>query len=232
MMSQGPRTGNAKVPTVNLEEWTQRMDKVPICRTQLNELVMGWLAIEGFKDAAAVFQQEACVQIPMPLETLETRVAVREAIHKGDMAAALSAVNSMDPNIAETQPNVMFTLKIQHLIEIIRGGDITMAMDFARIEIAPLVEGNPSFLPRLERAISLLAFERVEDCPSAEVLSTAHRQHTAAVVNAALLQAHGLEPTSQLESMVKLMIWAQGRLDERVIFPHLNVMTGQLTSPE
>lgn len=61
--------------------------------------------------------------------------------------------------ILDTNPLLFFHLQQQRLIELIRAGDITAALQFASEELAPRAEEHPDLLPELERTMALLAFE-------------------------------------------------------------------------
>eukprot|EP00759_Apiculatamorpha_spiralis_P049915 PhF_6_TR44523/c0_g1_i1/m.68580 len=223
---------SARPPTIPLEEWRHRMDRVHVCRTHLNHLVMEWLCHQGLKDAAECFEKESGTPAPVPLHTLDQRVVLREAIQHGDISTAITQLNTLCPEVHEQNTDIAFSLRLQQLIEIIRSGNTDGAMEYCRIELAPIVQQHPQYLPRLERVVSLLAFEQPDMSPSSDVLSHAHRQHTASMVNSEVLRAQGMEATCQLEVLVKLMLWVQGRLQERAVFPHLNLSSGELFMPE
>lgn len=61
--------------------------------------------------------------------------------------------------ILDTNPLLFFHLQQQRLIELIRAGDITLALRFAAEDLAPRAEEHPDLLPELERTMALLAFE-------------------------------------------------------------------------
>lgn len=75
-------------------------------------------------------------------------------------------------------------------------------------------------LPELERTVALLAFDDPATSPLADLLSQQHRARTAALANAAMLEAAGSEGKPRLPELVKMLAWAQAKLSERgVKFP-------------
>jgi len=45
--------------TISKEEWDKRCSQVKIQKSDLNKLVMNYLVVEGYKDAAEAFAKEA-----------------------------------------------------------------------------------------------------------------------------------------------------------------------------
>lgn len=153
--------------------------------------------------------------------------------------------------ILDTNPLLFFHLQQQRLIELIRGGDIATALQFASEELAPRAEEHPDLLPELERTMALLAFELPRsgnsssstavvgrkgttntplEAPShiAELLQPAQRLRTAGELNAAILasQSQGREP--KLPTLLKMLSYSEGVLgnssEGKVTFPHLDLL--------
>ncbi len=66
----------------------------------LNRLVMDYLVIEGFKSAAEEFGREAELSSPVDLESIESRMNIREALQRGDVSDAITMVNDLDPEVS------------------------------------------------------------------------------------------------------------------------------------
>ena len=64
----------------------------------------------------------------------------------------------MDPQILLTNPDVHFRLKQQQLLQIILAGNVTEAIEFARVKLGPFVQEDQELLPLLEDTMGLLAF--------------------------------------------------------------------------
>lgn len=81
-----------------------------------------------------------------------------------------------------------------------------------------------------ERTVALLAFEDSESSPVGALMSAAQRQRTASELNSAILSAAGQEREPRLPMLLKLMVWTQGQLEARAVFPHIeDLATGVLT---
>jgi len=72
-----------------------------------------------------------------------------------------------------------------------------------------------------ERTVALLAFDDPHSSPVGELMEPSQRQKTASELNAAILssQCHETEPRVAL--LLKMMLWAQQRLDERAHYPRI-----------
>lgn len=139
--------------------------------------------------------------------------------------------------ILDTNPLLFFHLQQQRLIELIRGGNVSQALQFASEELAPRGEEFPNLLPELEKTMALLAFDlptngsTAFEAPAhiAQLLSPAQKLRTAGELNAAILasQSQGCDP--KLPQMLRIM--GQGEellgLDGpgKLQFPHLALLS-------
>ncbi|THH33525.1 hypothetical protein EUX98_g666 [Antrodiella citrinella] len=189
---------------------------------------MDYLVIEGFKTAAEEFSKEAGLASPVDLESIESRMNIREALQRGDVGEAITRVNDLNPEILDTNPALYFCLQQQKLIEFIRQGRIPEALEFAQEELAPRGEENPEFLAELEKTMALLAFEASTAAPPSisELLSPAQRMRTASAVNAAILESLSQGKEAKLVALLKLLCWGESMLDERAEFPKLDINEG------
>ncbi|KAI0687788.1 CTLH/CRA C-terminal to lish motif domain-containing protein [Cytidiella melzeri] len=216
---------------IRQEEWERRLHDLQVSKNDLNRLVMDYLVIEGFKSAAEEFSHEAGLAAPVDLESIESRMNIREALQRGDVSEAITRVNDLDPEILDTNPALYFRLQQQKLIEYIRQGKIAEALEFAQEELAPRGEESPEFLAELEKTMALLAFESSPSAPPAiaELLSPAQRLKTAGEVNAAILESLSQGKDAKLVGLLKLLCWGETMLDERAEFPKLDLGEGTFT---
>lgn len=221
-------TGNAapsyrKVYTK--EEWERLLgpSKITLTKDQINGLVMNFLVIEGYRDAAESFAKETGVDPGVKLEVLTERTKIRTAIQSGEIEHAIEQVNDLNPELLDSNPKLIFHLKQQRLIELIREGNIDNALAYAQEEMAPRGEENPEFLEELERTMALLAFEDESRCPVNFLLSHSQRQKTAGEVNAAILTSQCQERDARLPLALKMMLWAQQQLSRQVKFPTMDL---------
>lgn len=56
--------------------------------------------IEGFKSAAEEFSHEAGLAAPVDLDSIESRMNIREALQRGDVTEAITRVNDLNPEVS------------------------------------------------------------------------------------------------------------------------------------
>ncbi|KAJ3299807.1 Glucose-induced degradation complex subunit [Borealophlyctis nickersoniae] len=214
------------------EEWEKKLVEVKISKQDLNKLIMNYLVIEGYKDAAEKFSNESGLQPRVDLASIEDRMNIRNAVQAGNIDDAIERVNDLDPEILDTNPKLYFHLQQQKLIEFIRHGRIADAIEFAQEELAPRGEENPEFLEELERTMALLAFEDNAKSPVGDLLEHTQRQRTASELNSAILTAQCQEKDPKLPSLLRMLVWAQNQLDEKLVYPKIkNLVTAELEDP-
>ncbi|KAI9331437.1 CTLH/CRA C-terminal to lish motif domain-containing protein [Zopfochytrium polystomum] len=236
--AQQPSSSSRKTIILR-EEWEKRLADVKVSKRDLNSLIMNYLVIEGFKDAAEKFAVESGIQPAVDVRTIEDRMNIRNAVQQGKIEEAIEKVNDMDPEILDTNPKLFFHLQQQRLIELIRAGRISEALQFAQEELAPRGEENvrlhserelgpddfslpqPEFLEELERTMALLAFEDHSKSPVGDLLDYGQRQKTASELNAAILTSLCQERDPKLPSLLKMLVWAQDQLEEKMSFPKI-----------
>ncbi|KZS96121.1 hypothetical protein SISNIDRAFT_407865 [Sistotremastrum niveocremeum HHB9708] len=190
---------------------------------------MEYLVIEGYKSAAEEFSQEADLQDtpPIDFDAIESRLSIKDAVQRGDLREAIEKVNDLNPEILDTNPQLYFHLHQQRLIELIRQGRISDALQFAQEELAPRGEENPEFLNELERTMALLAFDPTQSpsaaggAPSeiADLLQPAQRMKTATELNTAILESLSQGKEAKLMGLTRLLVWGESMLSERAEFP-------------
>ncbi|KAI8602192.1 CTLH/CRA C-terminal to lish motif domain-containing protein [Dissophora ornata] len=210
---------------ISKDEWNARLAEVHVDREDLNKLIMNYLIIEGYKDAAEKFSLESGAKPPVNLESIQDRMIVRTSIQRGNIEEAIERVNDLNPEILDTNPKLFFHLQQQRLIEYIREGRVMEALEFAQEELAPRGEENPEFLSELERTMSLLAFDMNSTSPVSDLLAPAQRQKLASELNSALLLSQSQEKDPKLPALLKMCWYAQQQLDERCTYPKIKDFT-------
>lgn len=203
------------------DEWEERLSKVKVNKQDLNQLVMNYLVVEGYKDAAEQFSSESGLAPTVDLQSIQERMDIRHAIQSGDVDTAIDLVNDLNPEILDTNPLLFFHLQQQRLIELIRNGSFQEALEFASEEMAPRGEEHPEFLEELERTMALLAFQDSLDSPVQDLLHPGQRQKTASELNAAILMSQSQEKDPKLPNLLKMLAWSQDQLDERMTYPRI-----------
>lgn len=65
----------------------------------LNQLVMNYLVVEGYKDAAEQFSSESGLAPTVDLQSIQERMDIRHAIQSGDVDTAIDLVNDLNPEV-------------------------------------------------------------------------------------------------------------------------------------
>ncbi|XP_015065134.1 protein GID8 homolog isoform X1 [Solanum pennellii] len=223
---------STKKKLITRDDWEKRLNDVKIRKKDTDRLVMNFLVTEGYAKAAEKFKMESGTKPEIDLASIEDRMAVNKAVQSGNVEDAIEMVNDLNPEILKTNPQLFFHLQQQRLIELIRNEKVEEALEFAQEELAPRGEENESFLEDLEKTVALLAFEEVSECPVRELVDVSQRLKTASEVNAAILTSQSHEKDPKLPSLLKMLIWVQDQLDEKVYYPRItNLSTASLENP-
>lgn len=92
------------------------------------------------------------------------------------------------------------------------------ALAFAQEQLS--VDEDYLQLAELERTLALLAFDKPENSPYADLLQLSHRQQLASEINHSILKEQiGSDDVSkpQLVTLVKLLLWTQDELRKKKI---------------
>lgn len=198
-------------------EWMNRIETSHIDRSLMNRLVMNYLVTEGFKEAADKFGSETGICYPYDLESLDERIKIREALEVGDIQKAIDSINSLHPELIDTNRHLAFHLRQQQLIELIREKRLEDALMFAQNHLCEYGENNEEIQEELERTMALLAFENPTDSPFCDLLAPVQRQRLSGEVNAAILEFENLESNAKLSILIKMLLWSQDLLDKRAV---------------
>lgn len=180
---------------------------------------MNYLVLEGYKTAAEQFRCESGTETGVELSTLDERMKIRDAIMRGQIEEAIDMINHLDSGILVNNPTLFFGLRLQRLIEYIKENRISEALGYGQEILAPAARGRSEYLVDLEKVMSLLAFNDLNNCPVSFLVSSSHLQQLASEVNAAILTSQGQPPHSKLQIFMKLLSWTQRKLENAVEFP-------------
>ncbi|XP_073832540.1 GID complex subunit 8 homolog protein Houki [Musca autumnalis] len=220
---------------ITKEEWTMRLEQFPFKQADMNRLIMNYLVTEGFKEAAEKFQIEAGLLEPsVELNSLDDRILIREAIQNGRIQEATQLVNQLHPELLDSDRYLYFHLQQLQLIELIRAGKIEEALSFAQTRLSEAGEDIPEVLCELERTLALLAFEKPQESPFSYLLEQSHRQKIASELNAAILKSeHSADSTPKIMFLLKLIMWAQSKLDAREVnYPKMKDLENAIIEPK
>lgn len=208
------------------EDWMSRLSQFPFKHADMNRLVMNYLVTEGFKEAAEKFQMEAGLEPTIELSSLDDRILIREAVQSGRIEEAIQLVKQLHPELLDNDRFLLFHLHQMQLIELIRAGNVEEALSFAQNKLSEAGEDMPETLSELERTLALLAFDKPEKSPFADLLEQSNRQKIASELNAAILKCeHRTDSTPKVLYLLKLIFWSQNVLDSSDIkYPKMKDM--------
>lgn len=205
--------------TVTYEDWRSAVAGVHIPKQQLNSLVLNYLITEGYREAAEKFREESGCHSDIDPEEIDHRMRIRKAVMEGEIDEAISAVNEFDAEILDRNPELLFRLRLQKLIEYIKNGAVQEALAFSQDVLAPATISQPKLLKSLEEVMSLLAFENPAQSPVGYLVQNAQLQVIASDLNAALLASSGHTSDAKITVLMKTLNWSQRRLQDCISFP-------------
>ncbi|KAK3358579.1 CTLH/CRA C-terminal to lish motif domain-containing protein [Lasiosphaeria ovina] len=190
-----------------------RVADVKSPKSDINALILDYLTMEGYPKAAAKFSKEANLKPQQEDPTINSRQQIQHAIHTGDIETAITALNELDPEILDKDPQLHFSLLRLQLVELIRqcnGGDTNPALDFATKKLAPRAVMNTDFLKDLEKTMALLFFPHDNLQPElAALLHSDLRRNTAIKVNEAVLVRQTQRREAAIRNLVRMRAWAE-----------------------
>lgn len=68
---------------------------------------------EGFKEAAEKFRMESGIEPSVDLDSLDERIKIREMILKGQIQDAIALINSLHPELLDTNRYLYFHLQVR-----------------------------------------------------------------------------------------------------------------------
>jgi len=199
----------------DMNTWMKTIQNTKVERNELNKIVMNYLVLEGYKEAAEKFRLETGIETCQPLDLLDNRIRIREAVQAGTIDEAIDLTNSLNPELLDSKPHLFFHLQQQKLIELIRDKNIEEALEFSQNVMAELGTENNDYLEELEKTMGLLAYENPESSPFGELLNISQRSMVASELNAAILEAEHMEMTPNIAGIMKLLLWSQNELDKK-----------------
>ncbi|KAG8417883.1 hypothetical protein J3458_005336 [Metarhizium acridum] len=201
----------------------KRVDDVKSPRSDINALILDYLTMEGYPNAAAKFSKEANLQPHQDNASIRARQEIQNHIHSGSIQAAIEALNELDPEILDDDKALHFSLLRLQLVELIRscnsaGGDIGPALKFATEQLGPRAPTNPKFLEDLERTMALLLFPPDSLEPQLAALLDPELRRTAAdSVNKAILEKQSARRAAAIRQLVRMRVWAENTARDKGI---------------
>ncbi|KAF8387001.1 tag-304 [Pristionchus pacificus] len=174
---------------------------------EMTKLVIEYLVIEGYPDAAKALAAEANVKLDeQDWESIEKRVAIKKDLVAGNIAEAIDKLNVLCPEMIEHDDNVRFDLYLQRFLELIKEDDIVNALEWSSEKMSA-EDLDDDKMARLEQACTLAAFGDPTECRFYELLEQGQRDAVAESVNSAILRVQGKPSCSRVETMFKMKMF-------------------------
>ncbi|TEA19412.1 Glucose-induced degradation protein 8-like protein [Colletotrichum sidae] len=209
-------TSSASTATPSKHGFESRVKDVKSPKSDINALILDYLTMEGYPNAAAKFSKEANLQPHQIDETIKARQHIQKAIHTGRIQSAIEGLNDFDSQILDGDPSLHFALLRLQLVELIRSctaapdGDISPALSFATDFLGPSAPTDSRFLRDLEQTMALLVFPHNDLEPElAAILHPDLRRNVADDVNKAILQRQSERREAAIRQLVKMRAWAE-----------------------
>ncbi|KOS20626.1 Glucose-induced degradation protein 8 -like protein [Escovopsis weberi] len=206
---------SASTATPAKHVFVRRVEDVWTPKSDINALILDYLTMEGYPNAAAKFSKEANLSPQQDTSHIRARQQIQTCIHSGNIQTAIETLNDHDPEILEQDKALHFSLLRLQLLELIRScnaadGDITPALTFATEQLGPRASTSPKFLEDLEQTMALLLFPPENLQPQlAALLNPDLRRDAADKVNRAILERQSARREAAIRHLVKMRAWAE-----------------------
>ncbi|EAS05436.2 Ran-binding protein in the microtubule-organising centre protein (macronuclear) [Tetrahymena thermophila SB210] len=224
-----------KKKQISLEQWKEELKNVKIAKQDMNKLIMNFFLIEGYKEAAEKFREESQTEISeQDLECMQPRIDIRKLILNGQIDEAINELDKINKKVLEENKDINFNIKLQKCIELIRSEQIDKAISFAQEELLPILESSNEkkelYQDSMEKVMSLLAFENLQESPYQDLVSNSQRIKISSQINYEMLKGQQ-EKENKLPTLIKLLLWSQDKLSEKLEFPQIkNVSTAKFVT--
>jgi hypothetical protein len=180
---------------------------IPDKNSCLHSLVVSYLMHYGYSDTATALIKESALEGKVISakegESMRLRRKIQEAILDGRIDEAIEQTNYLAPEVFMSQPSVLFHLKCQKFIEMIKSGDDEATMIYGRTELSEFDAESEEDKQHLQDVISLLAYPRPEISPLRHLILPSRRQLVADSLNQAILIAQDKPALPALEMLHK-----------------------------
>lgn len=199
--------------------WTIDAIEIPDKNSCLHSLVVSYLMHYGYSDTATALIRESALEgqvIPAKEgESMRLRRKIQEAILDGRIDEAIEQTNFVAPEVFMSQPSVLFQLKCQKFIEMIKSGDDEATMSYGRTELSEFDAESEEDKQHLQDVISLLAYPRPEISPLRHLIQPSRRQAVADSLNQAILIAQDKPALPALEMLHKQIVVTKDIFSQR-----------------
>ncbi|KIH92259.1 CTLH domain-containing protein [Sporothrix brasiliensis 5110] len=182
-----------------------RVNAVKTPKSDINALILDYLTMEGYPQAAANFSKEANLPPQQDKSFVHARQQIRSAIHNGKIDEAITLLNHFNPELVERIRQANSS-----------GNDFAPVVKFAQDQLAPRASTKKEFLEDLEETMVMLFFTP-DKMPAAQqrLLSPDLREEVADKVNKAILFHHSKRREAAIRQIVRMRAWAENVAREK-----------------
>ncbi|KAI1322926.1 ran binding protein in the microtubule-organising centre [Xylariaceae sp. FL0255] len=210
-------TSSTSTATPMKHAFVRQVEEVKTPKSDINTIILDYLTVAGYSNAAAKFSAEANLQPQQPTPAIQQRQNINAFILGGEIENAINELNEIDPSILDNNSHLHFALLRLQLVELIRecncspDRDITAALEFAKSQLGHRATTSPKFLQDLEQTMSLLVFPQDDNLnPSlSALLQPGLRREVADQVNQAILDSQSLRKETAIRQLVQLRAWSE-----------------------
>uniref|UniRef100_A0A7I4CKT0 CTLH domain-containing protein n=2 Tax=Physcomitrium patens TaxID=3218 RepID=A0A7I4CKT0_PHYPA len=199
--------------------WTIDGIEIPDKNPCLHSLVIAYLMHYGYSETATALIRESALEgnviSAKEAESMLLRSKIQEAVMDGHIDEAIEQTNCVAPEVFMSQPSVLFHLKCQKFIEMIRSGDDEATMTFGRTELSEFDAESEEDRQHYREVISLLAYPRPESSPLRHLILPSRRQSVAESLNQAILISQDKPALPALEMLHKQIVVTKEVLSQR-----------------
>jgi hypothetical protein len=76
------------------------MPQLTTVASDINALILDYLTMEGYPNAAEKFSKEANLQPQQDVSCIRARQAIQNCIHSGNIQSAIETLNELDPEVS------------------------------------------------------------------------------------------------------------------------------------
>ncbi|KAI1818473.1 ran binding protein in the microtubule-organising centre [Poronia punctata] len=201
-------------------------------KSDINALILDYLTVAGYPNAAAKFSLEANLPAQQPTAAIQMRLNIRMLIHNGEIEKAIQDLHEVYPSILDDDDTLLFALLRLQLVELIRDcnngpdRDVRAALKFAQTKLGPMAAANQAFLDDLEKTMSLLVFPQDKLEPSlAALLKPSFRREVADQVNGAISELQRQRDEAAIWQITRIRAWSEDvtRKDTKKDLPRLEL---------
>jgi len=148
----------------------------------------------------------------LSMRSIYNRKKIIHLVLEGKIGDAIDLTEKLFPSLFTRNPDVIFRLKCQIFIELIRSRKPTEALLYAQEELSVFGLKDLKFLEQLQDLIPLLAYDNPETSPIGNLLGFEHKEESANLLNSAILDSLHLPTKPALEWMMRQLAIVQEML--------------------